>query len=148
MRRGWVNSNSQNSFKSYSSNKYKPNKVSENTFSRLNSINNGGYATSTFPTVYPTLEENLNENSYYNYYGDNECDCDNEGCYCADESGEVIFIERDTSLDVSCNTDEFACDPQAHEKICIKQNLVCDGIKQCSNGRDESSCGRNNFENL
>ena len=46
-------------------------------------------------------------------------------------------------IDSPCRSDQFYC---LINSECISKNKVCDFVKDCSNGRDESPCGTCDFE--
>ena len=41
-------------------------------------------------------------------------------------------------LTMNCPTNTFSCGGQ----VCIPQNWVCDGMEDCSDGRDEINCNK------
>ena len=54
---------------------------------------------------------------------------------------ETIFFSfkfQFPRLAINCPTNTFHCEGQ----VCIPQNWVCDGMEDCSDGRDEINCNK------
>ena len=56
--------------------------------------------------------------------------CDNSKD-CSDNSDEIV----------GCSKDGLKCRNSDGEQIIIKKDYICDGVKDCFSGEDESPCG-------